>query len=172
MPPLWKKDNKLRSLNDGKLWERLTRKGFSYRPVTAHVLWKSSKVMWVSKKWSSENRTTRKTNSGLQKVTSAFNDQHGGEWPYSLLQALGNKLTYWYRDTRLRIFVDACRTLNCVQGYFYRESLSQQTINGCIWNGLMSTEPDKLIVIKFSFEMNDASVCGILLATMPVNVAF
>ena len=41
----------------------------------------------------------------------------------------------------------------------------------------MSAEPGKLISIKLSFQMNHASVCGIMMGTfeqddMPVNAAF
>ncbi|GFW51289.1 HTH_Tnp_Tc3_2 domain-containing protein [Trichonephila clavipes] len=51
------------------------------------------------------------------------------------------------------------------------------TIDGCIYNGLMSTEYGKLIVSKLSFQINHASICettmaALLLDAMPVNVAF
>ncbi|GFV51516.1 uncharacterized protein TNCV_2908191 [Trichonephila clavipes] len=54
-------------------------------------------------------------------------------------------------------------------------SHSKQTINVC--NGLMSTEPGKLIGTKLSFQMNHASVYGTMMATfvldaMPMNAAF
>ncbi|GFX81431.1 HTH_Tnp_Tc3_2 domain-containing protein [Trichonephila clavipes] len=55
--------------------------------------------------------------------------------------------------------------------------LSRQTIDGCVYNGLMSTEPAKLIGTKLSFHMNHASVCETMVAvfvlgTMTVNSAF
>ncbi|PRD31583.1 UNVERIFIED_CONTAM: hypothetical protein NCL1_23106 [Trichonephila clavipes] len=54
---------------------------------------------------------------------------------------------------------------------------SRLTINGYVCNGLMSTESGKLIGTKFSFQMNHASICRIvmtafLLDTMPLNAAF
>ncbi|GFV96075.1 transposable element Tcb1 transposase [Trichonephila clavipes] len=54
---------------------------------------------------------------------------------------------------------------------------SWQTIDGCVCNGLMSTEPGNLIVTKLSFQMNHASLCGtvmdaFVLNAIPVNVAF
>ncbi|GFU63942.1 HTH_Tnp_Tc3_2 domain-containing protein [Trichonephila clavipes] len=54
---------------------------------------------------------------------------------------------------------------------------SRQTIDGYVCNGLMSTEPGKLIGTKLSFQMNHASICRTMMAasmldSMPVNVAF
>ncbi|GFX99273.1 transposable element Tcb2 transposase [Trichonephila clavipes] len=54
---------------------------------------------------------------------------------------------------------------------------SRQTNDGCVCNGLMSTEPGKLIGIKVSFQMNQASICGTMMAAfmleaMLVNAAF
>ncbi|GFX87223.1 transposable element Tcb2 transposase [Trichonephila clavipes] len=58
-----------------------------------------------------------------------------------------------------------------------QRSSSRQTIEGCICNGLMTTEPDKLIGTKLSFQMNHASICGTMMAgfaldAMPANSAF
>ncbi|GFV83969.1 uncharacterized protein TNCV_1479711 [Trichonephila clavipes] len=55
-------------------------------------------------------------------------------------------------------------------------SPSRQTIDGCVCNGLMSTEPGKLIDIKLSFQMNHASICGTIMTAfvldaMPANAA-
>ncbi|GFX21168.1 transposable element Tcb2 transposase [Trichonephila clavipes] len=54
---------------------------------------------------------------------------------------------------------------------------SRQTVDGCVCNGLMSTELNKLIHTKLSFQMNHASICGSMMAAfvldaMPVNAAF
>ncbi|GFT76023.1 uncharacterized protein TNCV_1255331 [Trichonephila clavipes] len=49
--------------------------GFSYRAIGALVQWNSFIVMRVSKQWTDEHRTTRKTCSGRRKVTSARDDQ-------------------------------------------------------------------------------------------------
>ncbi|GFW27061.1 transposable element Tcb2 transposase [Trichonephila clavipes] len=80
-------------------------------------------------------------------------------------------------DGRLRQFIDACCTMDYVQGCLYTGSPSRQTIDGCVCNGLMSTEPGKLIDSKLSFQMNHASICEITMAAfvfdaMPVNTAF
>ncbi|GFX37715.1 HTH_Tnp_Tc3_2 domain-containing protein [Trichonephila clavipes] len=61
--------------------------------------------------------------------------------------------------------------------FLYTGSLSRQTINGCICNWLMSTEPGKLIGTKLSFQMNHASICGTMMAAFvldatPVNAVF
>ncbi|GFT55435.1 transposable element Tcb2 transposase [Trichonephila clavipes] len=55
--------------------------------------------------------------------------------------------------------------------------LSRQTINDCVCNGLMSTEPSKFIGTKLSVQMNRASICGTMMAAfvldaMLVNAAF
>ncbi|GFS85594.1 transposable element Tcb2 transposase [Trichonephila clavipes] len=54
---------------------------------------------------------------------------------------------------------------------------SRQTTDGCVCNGLMSTEPDKLIGTKLFFQMNHASIYGTIMAAfvldaMSVNAAF
>ncbi|PRD18896.1 UNVERIFIED_CONTAM: Transposable element Tcb2 transposase [Trichonephila clavipes] len=50
-------------------------------------------------------------------------------------------------------------------------------MDGCVCNGLRSTEPGKLIGTKLSFQMNHASVCRNMMAAfvfvaMSVNAAF
>ncbi|PRD31046.1 UNVERIFIED_CONTAM: hypothetical protein NCL1_24552 [Trichonephila clavipes] len=67
--------------------------------------------------------------------------------------------------------------MDCVQGCLYSGSPSRQTINGCVCNALMSTEPGKLIDTKLSFQVYHASICGTMMAAfvldaMPVNAAF
>ncbi|GFX86348.1 HTH_Tnp_Tc3_2 domain-containing protein [Trichonephila clavipes] len=47
----------------------------------------------------------------------------------------------------------------------YRIPLTQ-TIDGCVFNGLMSTVPGKLIGTKFSFQINHASICGTMMAAL------
>ena len=54
---------------------------------------------------------------------------------------------------------------------------SHQIINGCVCNGLISTEPGKLIATKLSFQMNHATIWGtmmvvVVLNAMMVNAAF
>ncbi|GFX93894.1 HTH_Tnp_Tc3_2 domain-containing protein [Trichonephila clavipes] len=59
----------------------------------------------------------------------------------------------------------------------YRIPPSRQTIDGCVQNELMSTEPCKLIGTKLSFQMNHASICGTMMVAfvldaMPLNDDF
>ncbi|GFT28504.1 HTH_Tnp_Tc3_2 domain-containing protein [Trichonephila clavipes] len=56
-------------------------------------------------------------------------------------------------------------------------SLSRKTIDGYVCNGLMSTEPGKLIGTRLSFQKNHASICGTMvvafvLDSMPAYAAF
>ncbi|GFW35680.1 transposable element Tcb2 transposase [Trichonephila clavipes] len=110
--------------------------------------------MRVWKQWTDEHR---KTGSGRRKVTSARNDRH-------LLRTAVNDRT-------------ASSSQLAASGCTATGSPSRQTINGCFCNGLMSTEPGKLIGTKLSFQMNPASICGTMMVTfvldtMPVNAAF
>ncbi|GFS94061.1 transposable element Tcb2 transposase [Trichonephila clavipes] len=59
--------------------------------------------------------------------------------------------------------------MDCVQGCLYTGPPSRQTIDGCVCNGLMSTEPGKLIGTKMSFQMNRASICGTLVAAFMLD---
>ncbi|GFV52940.1 transposable element Tcb2 transposase [Trichonephila clavipes] len=64
-----------------------------------------------------------------------------------------------------------------IQGPLKASYASGQNIDGCDCNGLMSTEPGKLIGTKLSFQMNHASICGTMMAAfvldaMLVNAAF
>ncbi|GFV86167.1 transposable element Tc1 transposase [Trichonephila clavipes] len=98
---------------------------FSYRAIGGRVQRNSSAVMQVWKKWTDENRTTRKTGSGRRK-------------------AVGSTWVGCFRCTNVG-FVNVCCTVDCTQRCLYTGSPSRQTIDGCICNGLMSTEPHKLI---------------------------
>ncbi|GFV62040.1 uncharacterized protein TNCV_4108431 [Trichonephila clavipes] len=74
-------------------------------------------------------------------------------------------------------FVDICCTVDCVQGCLYTESPSRQTIDGCVFNGLIITESGKLIDTNLTFQMNHVSVCGTMMTAfvldaMSVNTAF
>ncbi|GFT13213.1 hypothetical protein TNCV_4076711 [Trichonephila clavipes] len=62
-------------------------------------------------------------------------------------------------------------------GVFLQDLPLRQTINGFIGNGLMSTEPGKLIGSMLSFQLNHASVCenwmaALVLDDMSVNATF
>ncbi|GFV77666.1 HTH_Tnp_Tc3_2 domain-containing protein [Trichonephila clavipes] len=53
---------------------------------------------------------------------------------------------------------------------------ARQTFHGCVCNGLIGTEPCKLIGTKMSFQTNHAAICGTMMAAfvldaMPVNGA-
>ena len=77
---------------------------------------------------------------------------YGGEWSYNFLQTVGSRLVYCYKCTsvRLRQFVNVCHTVDCVPWWLYTGSPSWQTIDGCIYNGQVSTQTGKLISIKLS----------------------
>ncbi|GFX17109.1 uncharacterized protein TNCV_4266351 [Trichonephila clavipes] len=56
-------------------------------------------------------------------------------------------------------------------------SPSRETVDCCVCNGLMSSEPGKLIGTKLPFQMNHASICETMMTAfvldgMPVNAAF
>ncbi|GFV93763.1 uncharacterized protein TNCV_366641 [Trichonephila clavipes] len=76
----------------------------------------------------------------------------------------------------LHQFVDVCCTMDCVQGCLYTGHHSGRTIDRCVYNGLMNTEPlAKLVGTKLSFQGNHTSICGTMMAVfvaMPMNAAF
>ncbi|GFU46115.1 uncharacterized protein TNCV_2309441 [Trichonephila clavipes] len=97
------------------------------------------------------------------------------QFPPGIWQHIGLLLQVY--QCRLRQFVDVCFPVDCMQGCFYTGFPSRQTIDGCVCNGLMSTELDKLICSKLTFQMNHASICRTMMAafvldSMPVNAAF
>ncbi|GFV74490.1 hypothetical protein TNCV_5129321 [Trichonephila clavipes] len=95
--------------------------------------------MRVWKQWTNGHRITRKTGSKRQKVTSARNDGH-------LLRMAVNDRTTFSRPLAAR--------WSTATG-----SPSQQTIDGCVCIGLISTELGKMIGAKLSFQLNHASIC-------------
>ncbi|GFV82995.1 uncharacterized protein TNCV_1180091 [Trichonephila clavipes] len=157
--------------------------GFSYHVTGARVQQNSSKVMQVWKQWTDKHRTTRKTGSGRWKVTSARNDRHLLRMAVNDCTAYSRQLApRWSTATGLLMSASSiCRRLlhrGLIHGgCIYTGSPSRQTIDGCVFSGLMSTEPDKQIGTKLSFEMNHASICGTKMAVflsdaMPGNSAF
>ncbi|GFU49750.1 transposable element Tcb2 transposase [Trichonephila clavipes] len=109
------------------------------------------------KQWTDEQRTTRKTISGRRKVARRST------------------------ATGLPMSASSIRRRLLHRGLHARVPLyripSRQTIDGCVCNGLMSTEPGKLIGTKLSFQMNHASISGAMMAAfvsdaLPVNAAF
>ncbi|GFT15006.1 transposable element Tcb2 transposase [Trichonephila clavipes] len=88
---------------------------FFYRSTGARVQWNSSAVKRVWKQWTDEHRTTRKTGSGRRKLLP-------GSWqPVGLLPQM---LVYCHRCS-----------VDCLQGFLYTGTLSQQTIDSYVRNG-------------------------------------
>ncbi|GFU67530.1 uncharacterized protein TNCV_3239771 [Trichonephila clavipes] len=80
-------------------------------------------------------------------------------------------------DSGRRKGMSACDDRHLLRIVVYEGSNSRQTIDDGVCNGLMSTEPGKLIGSKLSFQMKHSSICGtemvaFMLDAMPVNAAF
>ncbi|GFX47343.1 HTH_Tnp_Tc3_2 domain-containing protein [Trichonephila clavipes] len=168
-----------------EIFQQLTkfeRGGTTFEQEVARVQRNSSTVRRVWKQWTDEHRKTRKTASGRRKETSERNDRH-------LLRLVGNDCTAsfrqlaarWSTATGVLMSASSIRRRLLHRGLRSRMPLyripARQTIDGCICNGLMSTEPGKLIGTKLSFQMNHASICGTMMAAfmleaIPVNAAF
>ncbi|GFY25068.1 transposable element Tcb2 transposase [Trichonephila clavipes] len=149
--------------------------------MEARVKRNSSTVMRVWKQWTDEHRTTRKTGSGRRKVTSVRDDHLLRKAVNDRTASSRQLAARWSTDTGVLISVSSIhrRLLHrrlrarCL----YTGSSSRQAMDGCVCNGLMSTEPVKLIDTKLSFQRNHATVCGTMttafvLDAMPVNAAF
>ncbi|GFV72776.1 uncharacterized protein TNCV_1232901 [Trichonephila clavipes] len=123
--------------------------GFSYRAIGARVQRNSTTEMRVWKQWTDEHQTTRKTGSGRRKVTSARDDQHLFRMAMNDRTASSGQLAArWSTATG---------------------SPSRQTIDGCVCNWLMNTEPDRLICSKLSFQINRALICGTMMAAFVLD---
>ncbi|GFS76623.1 transposable element Tcb2 transposase [Trichonephila clavipes] len=81
-----------------------------------------------------------------------------GGFSYRAIRARVQRNSSTVMLSRLLQFVDVCCTVDCGQGCPYTGSPSRQTIDGCVFNGLMSTDPGKLIGTKLSFQRNHASI--------------
>ncbi|GFU54641.1 HTH_Tnp_Tc3_2 domain-containing protein [Trichonephila clavipes] len=46
---------------------------------------------------------------------------------------------------------------------------SRPTFDGCVCNGLMSTEPGKRICTKLSFQINHVSICGTMMTAFVLD---
>ncbi|PRD33728.1 UNVERIFIED_CONTAM: hypothetical protein NCL1_16777 [Trichonephila clavipes] len=132
--------------------------------------------MRVWKQCTDEHRTTRKTVSGRRKVTSVFAiDRHllrmaVNDHTTSSRKLIAQQvLVYSYRCTNVG-FVNVCCNVDCVERCLYTGAPSRQTIEGCVCNGPMSTEPGKLIGTKLSFQMNHASICWTVMATFVLDI--
>ncbi|GFT46424.1 uncharacterized protein TNCV_3645751 [Trichonephila clavipes] len=67
----------------------------------------------------------------------------------------GQLATLW--STTTGILISGCN-VNCVQGCLYAGFPSRQTIDGCVCNRLISTDPSMLIGTNLSFQMNHSSI--------------
>ncbi|GFV69379.1 transposable element Tc1 transposase [Trichonephila clavipes] len=156
--------------------------GLSYRAVAARVQRNSSTIMRVSKQWTDEGRTARKSVSGPRNVTSAREDRRLvrmaetdrtaflDNWQHS-----GQQLHVFHRV--LHQFGDVCCSVGCAQGFLYTGFLSRKTIAACDYTGPMCIGAGVLIGSRSSFLTNPASICGTMMAefesgSMPVNGAF
>ncbi|GFV48396.1 uncharacterized protein TNCV_3026661 [Trichonephila clavipes] len=113
--------------------------GFSYRAIGARVQWNRSTVMRAWKQWTDEHRTTRKLAVDDGRCTNV---------------GFVNSSTL------------AAPWITC-KGAFI--SSSRQTVDGYVYNELMSTRPDMLIGTKLSFLMNYASIYGIMMAAFVLD---
>ncbi|GFT84536.1 HTH_Tnp_Tc3_2 domain-containing protein [Trichonephila clavipes] len=135
--------------------------------------------MRVRKQWTNEHRTTRKAGSGRRKSTSARDDRHLLRMALSNCTASSRQLAaHCFTATGVLMSTSSVLRRSLNRGLrarvTYIGSPSRQTINGCVYNGLMSIEPGKLIGTKLSFQMNHALVCGTMMAAFvsdarPVN---
>ncbi|GFW92166.1 transposable element Tc1 transposase [Trichonephila clavipes] len=156
--------------------------GLSYRAVAARVQRNSSTIMRVTKQWTDEGRTARKSVSGPRNVTSAREDRrlvrmaqtdHTAfldNWQHS-----GQQLHVFH--CVLHQFGDVCCSVGCAQGFLYAGFLSRKTIAACHYTGPMCIGAGVLIGSRSSFLTNPASICGTMMAefesgSMPVNGAF
>ncbi|GFX79753.1 HTH_Tnp_Tc3_2 domain-containing protein [Trichonephila clavipes] len=145
--------------------------------------------MRVSKQWTNEHRTTRKTGSGRRKICQrtrigmAVNDhtassrQLAAHWSTTigvLISASSIRRRLLHRGLRARVPLYRI-SLTANHRRLRLGSPSRQTIDGCVCNGFKSTEPGRLIGTKLSFQMNHASICGTMRVAfmfVPMNAAF
>ncbi|GFT36170.1 hypothetical protein TNCV_4778081 [Trichonephila clavipes] len=136
--------------------------------------------MRVSKQWTDEGRTARKSVSGprnqlaktdawcewLRRTAQLFLDN----WQHS-----GQQLHVFH--CVLHQFGDVCCSVGCAQGFLYTGFLSRKTIAACDYTGPMCIGAGMLIGSRSSFLTNPASICGTMMVefesgSMPVNGAF
>ncbi|GFX61885.1 hypothetical protein TNCV_4790961 [Trichonephila clavipes] len=108
--------------------------GLSYRAVAARVQRNSSTIMRVSKQWTDEGRTARKSVSGPPKCDVSSRRQTPGanklrrttafldNWQHS-----GPTATHVFHCV-LHQFGDVCCSVGCAQGFLYAGFLSRKTI--------------------------------------------
>ncbi|GFY25209.1 transposable element Tc1 transposase [Trichonephila clavipes] len=138
--------------------------------------------MRVSKQWTDEGRTARKSGSGPRNVTSGPDDR-------SLVRIAQTDRTASSRQlaaqgptaTGVSLCASSIQRLLqrglCERIPFYTGFLSRKTIATCGYNGPMCIEAGMLNGSRSSFLMNPASICGTMMAefvsgAMPVNGTF
>ncbi|GFW88937.1 transposable element Tc1 transposase [Trichonephila clavipes] len=139
--------------------------------------------MRVSKQWTDESRTARKSGSGPRNVTSAREDRRLVRMAQTDRTAFSRQLAaQWSTATRVAlcassILGDVCCSVGCAQGFLYAGFLSRKTIAACDYTGPMCIGAGVLIGSRSSFLTNPASICGTMMAelvsgSMPVNGTF
>ncbi|GFX37728.1 transposable element Tc1 transposase [Trichonephila clavipes] len=157
--------------------------GLSYRAVAARVQRNSSTIMRVSKQWTDDGRTARKSVSGPRNVTSAREDRRLVRMAQTDRTAFSRQLAaQWSTATRVSLCASSIRRrllqrVGCAQGFLYAGFLSRKTIATCDYTGPMCIGAGVLIGSRSSFLTNPASICGTMMAefesgSMPVNGAF
>ena len=131
--------------------------GFFYRVIAALVQRNSSTVIRVSKQYVDKHLTNRKNGSGWRKLTSAHNDRRLVCMEVNDCTASSEQLAArWSIANRdlmsasLPFMAVSC-TLDWMQEFLYTGYPSRQTIDGCVYYGLMKTEPGILIGKKLPF---------------------
>ena len=129
---------------------------FFYRLIAAHMQRNSSTVMQVWKQWTDEHRTTRNTDNGRKKVTSAREDRHLHRMAVNDCTVSSRQLgARWSTTTGVLMSILSIRGRLLHHELHARVPLyripSQQTIDGSFCNGLVRTEPGQLIGTKLSF---------------------
>ncbi|GFX95846.1 transposable element Tc1 transposase [Trichonephila clavipes] len=156
--------------------------GLSYRAVAARVQRNSSTIMRVSKQWTNEGRTARKSVSGPRNGTSAREDRRLVRMDQTDRTAFSRQLAaQWSIATRVSLCASSIRRRVLQRGLraripLYRIPLTQNHRRLRLqWaNVHRSWRADWQQVI---FLTNPASICGTMLAefesgSMPVNGAF
>ncbi|GFX58055.1 transposable element Tc1 transposase [Trichonephila clavipes] len=157
--------------------------GLSYRAVAARVQRNSSTLMRVSKQWTDEGRTARKSGSGPRNVTSAPDDRRLVRMAQTDCTASSRKLAaQWSTATGVSLCASSIQRRLLQRGLraripFYAGFLSRKTIATCGYTGPMCIGAGVLIGSRSSFLTNPASICGTMKAefesgSMPVNGTF
>ncbi|GFW13020.1 transposable element Tc1 transposase [Trichonephila clavipes] len=131
--------------------------GLSYRAVAARVQRNSSTIMRVSKQWTDEGRTARKSGSGPRNVTSARDDRRLVRMAQTDHTASSRQLTaQWSTATGVSLCASSIRRRLLQRGLrsripFYTGFLSRKTIATCDYNGPMCIGVSVLIGSKSIF---------------------